>query len=174
MVIYYFFVIGRGGRNVKIPIENPIEPKFEHCPSLTMVIRWPVCDILNFLHLFPLENLLLVVVSALTLIKCTLTIFFFYYFKQNNRRVKRIKYALLREDWGLLEAKSTFEVAPNPMIGQTKTPVEVRGCTWKRRPLAIKWDGWVTKVLPVESDGVVEVNPPVDEVKCVLPEMNEP
>ena len=43
--------------------------------------------------------------------------------KQNNRRVKRRKYALLGEDWGLLEAKSTFEVAPDPMRGQTKTPV---------------------------------------------------
>ena len=86
--------------------------------------------------------------------------------KQNNTRVKRRKYALLGEDWGLLET-------PDPTRVQTKTPVEVLGCMWKRRPLAIKWDGWGTKVLVVESHGEVEINPPVDRVKCVLPELNE-
>ena len=56
---------------------------------------------------------------------------------------------------------------------QTKTPVEFLGCIWKRRPLAIEWDGWGMKVLAVESHGEVEVNPPVDRVKCELPELNE-
>ena len=93
--------------------------------------------------------------------------------KQTNRRVKKRKYALVGEDWGL--EREQEEVTS--MTTKIRTPGEVQRVSWERRPLAIAWDG--LKVLAIEWEGTrvgvrgwVEdpcTTLPVDRVNCVNP-----
>ena len=64
--------------------------------------------------------------------------------KQTNRRVKRRKYALVGEDWGLEREQEEITSIPTKI----KIPGEVQRGSWERRPLAIAWDG--LKVLAIE------------------------